>query len=665
MPKEYTSGSLQVLDGLDAVRMRPGMYIGSTGSRGLHHLLWEIVDNGIDETANSFANEIAVTLHKDGSCSVWDNGRGVPVDLHPTLGISGVEVIYTRLHAGGKFDHENYSYSGGLHGVGASVVNALSKWMTVDSFRDWEHWQIRFETVFDGKQKKWKAGQIVEPLHKIGNTRKRGTLVRFLPDENIFEETRFNADTIARRLRELAYLNKGTSISFTDERAEAPGNETRVFRYDGGIADFVGYLNKDKTPLHEKPIIFEAQKDDILLSLAMQYTDAYTESTYSYVNNIPTPEGGTHETGFRAALTKALNDYARKIGVLKEKDMGLAGEDYREGLTALLSVKVRNPQFEGQTKGRLGNTEVRPAVEAMVSQKLQEFLEDLKNAEIGQSVLEKAVKAARVREASRKAREVARAKNELEAAPLVGKLSSCTGRKPEENELLIVEGDSAGGSAKQGRDRRFQAILPLRGKPLNVEKKRIDQVLANEEFRSIITALGTNIDEDFTLDTLKYHKVIILSDADQDGAHIRAILLTFFFRYMRELISGGHVYIGMPPLYLVKTGSEELYAYDDKELKKLTRGLKNYTIQRYKGLGEMNPEQLWETTMNPERRKLMQVTLEDGAEADRLITVLMGDKVEPRREYISANADFNKPDTFSQQNKPKAGEALVKEVLDA
>ena len=665
MPKEYTSGSLQILDGLDAVRMRPGMYIGSTGARGLHHLLWEIVDNGIDEAANDYANEVAVTLHKDGSCSVWDNGRGVPVDMHPTLGISGVEVIYTKLHAGGKFDHENYGYSGGLHGVGASVVNALSKWMTVDSFRDWEHWQIRFETIYDSKEKKWKAGQIVEPLHKVGNTRKHGTLVRFMPDDTIFEETRFNADIVRRRLRELAYLNKGAAISFTDERAPAPGNEPYVFCYQGGIADFVSYLNKDKTSLYEKPIVFEAQKDDILLSLAIQYTDAYTESTYSYVNNIPTPEGGTHETGFRAALTKALNDYARKIGALKEKDIGLAGEDFREGMTALLSVKVRNPQFEGQTKGRLGKTEVRPAVEAMVSQKLQEYLEDLKNADIGQSILEKAVKAARVREASRKAREVARAKNALEAAPLVGKLSSCTGRKPEENELLIVEGDSAGGSAKQGRDRRFQAILPLRGKPLNVEKKRIDQVLGNEEFRSIITALGTNIDEDFTLDTLKYHKVIILSDADQDGAHIRAILLTFFFRYMRELVSGGHVYIGMPPLYQVKTGSSSMYAYDDKELKKLTQGLKNYTIQRYKGLGEMNPEQLWETTMNPERRKLMQVTLEDGAEADRLITVLMGDKVEPRREYISANADFNKPDTFSQQNKPKAAEAVMKEALDA
>ena len=664
MPKQYTAENLQVLDGLDAVRMRPGMYIGSTGQRGLHHLLWEIVDNGIDEIANDYATEVTVTIHKDGSCSVWDNGRGVPVDKHPKLGISGVELIYTKLHAGGKFDHKNYNYSGGLHGVGASVVNALSKWMTVDSFRDWEHWQMRFESVWDPKAKKLLPGHPVGELQKVGNTRKHGTLVRFLPDDAVFEETQWNGETIARRLRELAYLNRGASITFQDERAQPPQNEPRTFQYDGGIADYVSYLNRDKTPLHPTPIIFEAQRDGIMMQLAMQYTDAYTESTFSYVNNIPTAEGGTHETGLRAALTKGFNDYGRRIGAIKEKDMGLAGEDYREGLTALLSVKVPNPQFEGQTKGRLGNTEVRPAIEAMVSLKLQEFLEDLKNAELGQLIMEKALKAARVREASRKAREVARARNELEAAPLVGKLSSCTGRNPLENELLIVEGDSAGGSAKQGRDRRFQAILPLRGKPLNVEKKRIDQVLGNEEFRSVITALGTNIDEDFSLDGLKYHKVIILSDADQDGAHIRAILLTFFFRYMRDLISAGHVYIGMPPLYLIKSSAGDQYAYDDKELKKATTGRKNYTIQRYKGLGEMNPEQLWETTMDPARRKLMQVTLEDGAEADRLITVLMGDKVEPRREYISSFADFNKPDTFSQQQRPKQP-AAMREAADA
>ena len=659
MPQDYTSQNLQVLDGLDAVRMRPGMYIGSTGSRGLHHLLWEIVDNAIDEAANDYATEVSVTLHKDGSCSVWDNGRGVPVDKHPQLGISGVELIYTKLHAGGKFDGKNYNFSGGLHGVGASVVNALSKWLVVDSYRDWEHWQMRFESVWDPKEKKILSGHPAGPLAKLGNTRKRGTLVRFLPDERVFEEVTFNGDLIARRLRELAYLNRGAQISFVDERAAAPANEPRKFHYEGGIADYVRYLNNDKTPLHPTPIMFEASRDGVLMELAMQYTDAYTESVFSYVNNIPTAEGGTHETGFRSALTKAFNDYARRIGALKDKDMGLAGEDYREGLTAVLTVKVKNPQFEGQTKGRLGNTEVRPAVEAMVSQKLQEFLEDLRNADLGQQIIEKSIRAAKVREASRKARDVARAKNELEAAPLVGKLSSCTGRNPVENELLIVEGDSAGGSAKQGRDRRFQAILPLRGKPLNVEKKRIDQVLGNEEFRSIITALGTNIDEDFTLNTLKYHKVIILSDADQDGAHIRAILLTFFYRYMRELITAGHVYIGMPPLYLVKTSGGGQYAYDDRELKKVTEGLKSYTIQRYKGLGEMNPEQLWETTMDPQRRKLMQVTLEDGAEAERLITVLMGDKVEPRREYISQFADFNKPDTFSDRQQQLLSHAPV------
>lgn len=646
MAQNYTAESIQVLEGLDAVRMRPGMYIGTTGVRGLHHLLWEIVDNAIDEAANGYATEIAVTLHKDGSCSVWDNGRGVPIDKHPTLGIPGLQVIYTHLHAGGKFGQGSYNYSGGLHGVGASVVNALSKWMLVDSYRDWEHWQMRFESIFDKKDNKVHAGQPVGGLTKIGNTRKRGTLVRFLPDEAIFEDIQFNANTVSRRLRELAYLNKATRIFFTDERATGEDKISEEFFYEGGIGDYVQYLNLDKKVLHETPIILSGSKDDTICEVAMQYTDAYTESVFSYVNSIPTGEGGTHETGFRAAMTKVLNDYARRIGALKEKDNNLAGEDYREGLTAILTVKVKNPQFEGQTKGRLGNTEVRPAIEAIITQGLTAYLENLNNSELAGIIVEKAVKAAKVREAARKARDVARARSELEAAPLVGKLSSCTGRNPRENELLIVEGDSAGGSAKQGRDRRFQAILPLRGKPLNVEKKRLDQVLANEEFRSIITALGTNIDESFTLDNLKYHKVIILSDADQDGAHIRAILLTFFFRYMRELIANGHVYIGMPPLYQIKQGNKVLYAYDDKELAKITPKTKNYTLQRYKGLGEMNPEQLWETTMNPQTRKLMQVTIEDGAQADRLITILMGDKVDPRREYISKHADFYRPDTF-------------------
>ena len=646
MAQNYTSQNIQVLEELDAVRLRPGMYIGSTGSRGLHHLLWEIVDNAVDEAANNFATEVAVTLHNDGSASVWDNGRGVPVDKHPTLNISGIELIYTRLHAGGKFDHENYSYSGGLHGVGASVVNALSRWMVVESFRDWTHWRIRFETTVDPKTKKVKPGHPASELERVGNTRKRGTLVRFLPDDDIFEETSFNGEQVQRRLRELAYLNRGITVLFTDERATSPHNQTKTFQYEGGIVDYVSFLNTDKTVLHDGVILLEGTRDNLMMQAAIQFTDSYTESLFSYVNNIPTAEGGTHEVGFRTALTRAFNDYARKIGALKEKDNNLSGEDYREGMTAVLAVKVVNPQFEGQTKGRLGNTEVRPMVEALTLQKLGEYLEDLRNAAVAQKIIEKSIKSAKVREAARKARDVARTKSELEAAPLVGKLSSSTGRNPRENELFIVEGDSAGGSAKQGRDRRFQAILPLRGKPLNVEKKRIDQVLANEEFRSIITALGTNIDRDFNIDSLKYHKVIILSDADQDGAHIRAILLTFFYRYMRELITEGHVYIGMPPLYLIKYGNKEIYAYDDKELTALLPKGKNYTLQRYKGLGEMNPDQLWHTTMDPASRKLTQVTIEDGAESERLITILMGDKVEPRREYISQHANFNKPDTF-------------------
>lgn len=656
MAQDYTAGNIQVLEELDAVRLRPGMYIGSTGSRGLHHLLWEIVDNAIDEASNDFATEIAVTLHQDGSASVWDNGRGVPVDLHPTLKIPGIQVIYTKLHAGGKFDHQNYNYSGGLHGVGASVVNALSRWMTVESFRDWTHWRIRFETLEDAKTKKILPGRLMGELEKVSNTRKRGTLVRFMPDDRIFEVTTFNGDQVARRLRELAYLNKGIKITFTDQRAEAPLNEPQVFEFQGGIVDYIAVLNDGKTPLHEGVILLEGNRDNLMFQAAIQFTDAYVESLFSYVNNIPTVEGGSHEAGFRAALTKTFNDYARKIGALKEKDNNLAGEDYREGMTAILTVKVSNPQFEGQTKGRLGNIEVRPIIEALVNQKLAEYLEDLRNAATAQKIVEKSIKSANAREAARKARDTERKKNALEVAPLVGKLSSCTRRNPKENELFIVEGDSAGGSAKQGRDRRFQAILPLRGKPLNVEKKNLDQVLANEEFRSIITALGTNIERDFNLDALKYHKVIILSDADQDGAHIRAILLTFFFRYMRELITEGHVYIGMPPLYLVKTGNKEFYAYDDKELKTLIPKGKNYTLQRYKGLGEMNAEQLWHTTMDPQQRKLMQVTIEDGAESDRLISVLMGDKVEPRREFITKHADFNKPDLFETRQEKDTNE---------
>jgi len=647
MTQNYDASAIQVLEGLDAVRMRPGMYIGTTSARGLHHLLWEIVDNAIDEASNGFATEVGVTLHADGSASVSDNGRGLPVDIHPTLGISGVEVIYTKLHAGGKFNNENYNYSGGLHGVGASVVNALSKWVQVDVYRDWAHYRMRFNSAYDPEQGKVTAGIPEGPLEKVGNTRKKGTLVRFLPDGEIFEEVRFNGEQVARRLQELAYLNRGVKITFTDERVKDAEQRTREFHYDGGIIDYVKYLNNGKTPIHEEPIYIEGQRDTTICRIAIQYTDQYTESVYSYVNNIPTGEGGSHETGFKAALTKCFNDYARKTGALREKDNNLSGEDFREGMTCIVTTMVKNPQFEGQTKGRLGNSEVRPAVEAVVTEKLTDWLDNLKNQELAAAIIAKAIKAAHVREAARKTRDNARMANQLEAAPLVGKLSSCTGRRPEDNELFIVEGDSAGGSAKQGRDRRFQAILPLRGKPLNAEKKRLDQVLSNEEFRSMITALGTSIDEAFSLANLKYHKVIILSDADQDGAHIRAILLTFFFRYMKELITAGHVYIGMPPLYKVQKGAKIWYAYDDKELAKITKAAgKGYTLQRYKGLGEMNPEQLWETTMDPTQRKLMQVTIEDAALADQRITILMGDKVEPRRDYITEHADFNKPDDF-------------------
>ena len=645
MASEYTARDIQVLEGLDAVRMRPGMYIGSTGLRGLHHMIWEIVDNAIDEAANGYATEITVTLKKDGSCEVTDNGRGIPVDIHPKLGISAVEVVYTQLHAGGKFNDKNYAYSGGLHGVGASVVNALSEWVTVDVYKDYCHYQARFESITD-KKGKVLSGHTVQPLEKLGSTRKRGTQVRFMPDSRVFEDIHFNGETVRRRVQELAYLNKGVRFTFTDERAKDEADRTQSWCYEGGLADFVRFLNADKTAITE-PIVFEAVKDGTLVRVAIQYTDGYTDNIYSYVNNVPTPEGGTHEIGFKTAVTKAFNDYARRAGILKEKDNNLAGDDFREGMTAVVYAGVKNPQFEGQTKGRLGNTEVRPVYEAVCLEQLSIYLDDLKNQDFAQAIVQKAVKAAKVREAARKARDNARMAGQLEAAPLVGKLSSCTGRNPEQNELFIVEGDSAGGSAKQGRDRRFQAILPLRGKPLNVEKKKLEQVLQNEEFRSIITALGTGIGEEFNLSKLKYNKVIILSDADQDGAHIRAILLTFFYRHMRELITDGHVYIGMPPLYKVAKGDKVLYCYDDNALPAAIKQIgKGYTLQRYKGLGEMNPEQLWETTLNPEGRKLMRVGIEDLTEVERKVTVLMGDKVEPRREYISKYANFNKEDNF-------------------
>jgi DNA gyrase subunit B len=647
LAKGYTSQDIQVLEGLDAVRMRPGMYIGSTGTRGLHHLLWEVVDNAIDEAANGYATTVRVELNKDGSASVEDDGRGIPVDIHEQMGVSAVEVVFTQLHAGGKFSGKNYAYSGGLHGVGASVVNALSRRMVVDVYADFSAWHIEFASEYDPEQKKVVAGRPTMPLTRVGGTRKHGSKVAFWPDSTVFEDVTFNRETVIRRIRELAYLNKGIRMIVADHRVSGEGREEE-FLYEGGIVDYVRYLNQEKNVLYDKPVYIQGERDGVLFEAAIQATDGYAESIFSYVNNIPTAEGGTHETGFKTALTRVMNDHARRIGALKDKDANLSGEDFREGITAVIACHVKNPQFEGQTKGRLGNSEVRPIIEGIVMEKLSLFMEDLKNAGVAQKMVEKAVQAAQVREAARKAKDVARQKGRLEAAPLVGKLSSCTGRKAEENELFIVEGDSAGGSAKQARDRRFQAILPLRGKPLNAEKKRLDQVLANEEFRSIITALGTGIGEDFALKNLKYDKVIILADADQDGAHIRAILMTFFFRYMKELITEGHLYIGMPPLYRVENRKNIFYCYDELQLQAATKKAgKGYTVQRYKGLGEMDADQLWDTTMDPARRVLMRVDLEDsGADAERLVTVLMGDKVEPRKEYIANHANFNKDDRF-------------------
>ena len=641
---EYTVSDIKVMEGLEAVRVRPGMYIGSTGQRGLHHLLWEIVDNAVDEAANGFADTISVTLERDGSVTVEDNGRGIPVGIHEKLGVSGVEVVFTQLHAGGKFGNASYSYSGGLHGVGASVVNALSEFVKVEVATGGKLYAMSFRSYED--KNGMHSGIPDGPLAEIGRTRRQGTKVNFMPDKRVFETVEMNFEIIARRLRELAYLNRSVRFKLTDLRERGNAKEREYF-FEGGICDFVKYLNGDKVPLYPEPIYICGKKDNIVVEAALQHTDGYSENIFSYVNNIPTTEGGTHETGFRSALTKVMNDYCRRIGLLKDKDASLSGEDFREGLTAVLSLKMQNIQFEGQTKTKLGNTEARPAVEWVMNDMLPPILEDLKNAELSATIADKAVRAAKAREAARKAKNMAREKSKLENAPLVGKLSSCTGRDPKLNELFIVEGDSAGGSAKQGRDRRFQAILPLRGKVLNVEKKRIEQVLENEELRSLITALGTGIGEDFNIDNLKYDKVVILSDADQDGGHIRALLLTFFYRYTKGLITDGHVYIGQPPLYKVQKGDTAIYCQDDRELERVTKGMKGYTLQRYKGLGEMNPEQLWETTMDPKNRTMVRVSIEDAATVEHLVTLLMGDKVAPRKEYISEFADFNKRDSFA------------------
>lgn len=645
--KSYDAKDIQVLEGLDAVRLRPGMYIGTTGPKGMHHLLWEVVDNAIDEAANGFCDRVIVTLNKDGSATVEDNGRGVPVDMHPTLKISAVEVVYTKLHAGGKFNNENYAYSGGLHGVGASVVNALSKWLTVEVCRGGKKYSMRFESKKD-KNGKVHGGVPVEPLKEIGKAIKSGTKVTYLPDDTIFETIEFDFESIAKRLKEIAFLNKGVEIILMDQREGAkPEDACVTFKYNGGIVDFVKYMNESKSNLYDTPIYIEGERGGIKVSVAIQHTDAYTDNIFSYVNNIPTTEGGTHEVGLKSGLTKALNDLARKTGALKEKDANLLGDDFKEGLTAVLLVKMTNVQFEGQTKTKLGNPEAKNAVESVVVDGINSFFAGNRTGKILSTILDKAEGAAKVREAARKAKEITRQKNALDGASLVGKLASCTGKIASNNELFIVEGKSAGGTAKQARDRYFQAILPLRGKPLNAEKKRIDQVLLNEEFRTIITALGAGIGEDFSLDSLKYHKVIILADADQDGAHIRAILLTFFYRYMKELITQGHVYIGMPPLYKVYKKDVEEYVYSDNELSDaIARVGKGYGIQRYKGLGEMSNDQLWDTTMNPKARSLIRVSIEDAAEAEKMITILMGDDIDARKAYISENADFNKVDNF-------------------
>ena len=645
MSSNYEAKDIVVLEGLDAVRLRPGMYIGTTGQKGLHHLLWEIVDNSIDEIANGFGDKIVITLNADGSATVSDNGRGIPVDIHPTLKVSAVQVVFTELHAGGKFNNSNYNYSGGLHGVGASVANALSEWLNVTVCKNKKKYYMEFES-YQASDGKIKSGVPKAPLKEIGDTNERGTTVTFLPDKRVFGELTFSYDIIANRVNELAFLNRGITIELIDNRE----GKKQVFHYDGGICDFIKYLDKGKNRLFSEPIYFSMDGEVAKLECALEYTDGYTENCFSFVNNIPTTEGGTHEVGFKTALTKVLNDYARSHGYLKDKDANLIGDDYREGLSVVIAVKMKNVQFEGQTKTKLGNPEAKTDVENMTTKALNKFFADKANEKVADVIINKAKGAAKTREAAKHAKEITRAKNSAGSFNLVGKLASCTSRKAEQSELFIVEGDSAGGSAKMGRDRKTQAILPLRGKPLNAEKKRIDQVLANEEIQTIISALETGIQEDFDLESLRYGKVIILSDADQDGMHIRSILLTFFYRYMKGLITAGHVFVGLPPLYKVfKKGYEE-YVYSDLELPEaIERCGKGYEIQRYKGLGEMNPEQLWETTMDPQKRTLVQVTIEDAAQAEKMVTVWMGDNIDARKEYIAEHANFDRGDKFADE----------------
>lgn len=623
--QNYDESQIQVLEGLEAVRKRPGMYIGSTSSRGLHHLVYEIVDNSIDEALAGYCDEISVSINEDNSITVIDNGRGMPTGIHPKMGKSTVEVIMTVLHAGGKFGGGGYKVSGGLHGVGASVVNALSEWCTVTVSRDGEVWQ-----------QKYSRGVAISDLAKIGTTEEHGTKVSFKPDAEIFEETEYEFEILSNRLRELAFLNKGIKIILEDKREE---NKIDVYHYEGGIKEFVSYLNRNKEGLHPEPIYVEGEKDGIIAEIALQYNDGYNENLYSFANNIDTIEGGTHLSGFKTALTRVINDYGKKFNHIKENDKNLSGDDIREGLTAVVSVKIPEPQFEGQTKTKLGNSEVRGVVDSIVGEGVYVFLEE--NPNVGKIIIEKALMAARARDAARKARELTR-KSVLERSSLPGKLADCSSKDPLECEIYIVEGDSAGGSAKQGRNRRFQAILPLRGKILNVEKQRLDRILTADSIKSMVTAFGAGIGVDFDESKLRYNRIIIMTDADVDGAHIRTLLLTFFFRYMRGLLDGGHVYIAQPPLYQVKKNKKEYYAYSDQELEKLLQeigGKDNATnIQRYKGLGEMNANQLWDTTMDPDKRILLKATIEDAIAADEIFTILMGDKVEPRREFIQKNA---------------------------
>lgn len=676
--KSYNADDLRVLEGLEAVRVRPGMYIGSTGVKGLHHILWEIVDNAIDEAANGFGDEITVILYEDGSASVEDNGRGMPTDINTKTGISGVELIFTKLHAGGKFDSGNYAFSGGLHGVGASVTNALSKWVKVEIYRK-NVYTMEFRSEFDNARKRWLCGVPVTQLVNTGvKTKKKGSFVRFMPDSEVFETIEWNYDTVYTRLKELAFLNKGVKINFIDERklykietvtdddgeeierkVEIPAREPVTFKYDGGLVDFVNYLNDDKTALYQQPLYYSVIKDiqvkgapagKIKIEFAISHTKNDDENLLSFVNNISTVEGGYHEIGFRNGLLKAVNDFARANGVLKAKDQPFVLDDIKEGLTAVLTVQMNNVEFEGQTKTKLGNPEAKAPVEKAVVEGLTQLMGVRGNRTTFEEIAKKAKFAADDRIKHRAERDVAKAASENDGLNLIGKLAPCSGKNPDMNELFIVEGDSAGGTAKQARVRQYQSILPLRGKPLNVQKKTALQALQNEEIKTLVSAIGAGFNRSFEVEKSKYKKVIILSDADQDGMHIRCILLTFFFKYMRDLVAAGYVYIGMPPLYKVYKKDVVEYAYDDKELdEKIKKVGKGYSLQRYKGLGEMSAEQLWETTMNPATRNLIQVTLEDITQAAQMIEMLMGDKVEGRKQFLAENADFNKVDGFIEK----------------